>query len=416
MKIPYGNGYIEYENPRAAVLRSAVDKLRSRENGSDIVRRAMQSPIDSPTLSELAAGRADCVIIVSDHTRPVPSRDIIPNMISQLREGSPDIRISLLVATGFHRGTTEKELEAKLGPDILGQVSIHVHDCRNPEENVHIGVLPSGAPCVIDRLAAETELLIAEGFIEPHFFAGFSGGRKSVLPGICDKSTVLGNHCSAFIDSPFARTGILDGNPLHRDMLAAARMACLKYIVNVIIDEDKRTVAAFAGNFETAHRTGCEFLLDYCRVAPAPADIVISSNGGAPLDRDLYQCVKGMTAAEASCLDGGTIIMCADCCDGHGGEGFYRTLADCSSPAELYGQLMARPWDRTLPDQWESQILARILIKHRVIVVTRPQMRKTVEDMKMSYAPNLEAALDMAGYDESKKLTVIPNGVSVIVK
>lgn len=416
MHIPYGNGYIEYKNARASVLRSAVDKLRSRESGSDIVLRAMQSPIDSPTLSELAAGKDNCVIIISDHTRPVPSRDILPHMIGQLRAGSPDINISLLVATGFHRGTTEKELEAKLGADILSQVSIRVHDCRNPEENIQIGVLPSGAPCVIDKLAAETQLLIAEGFIEPHFFAGFSGGRKSVLPGICDKVTVLGNHCSAFIDSPFARTGILDGNPLHRDMLAAADMASLKYIVNVIIDEDKRTVAAFAGNFETAHRKGCEFLLDYCRVAPAPADIVICSNGGAPLDRDLYQCVKGMTAAEASCLDGGTIIMCADCCDGHGGEGFYRTLTDCSSPAELYRQLMARPWDRTIPDQWESQILARILIKHRVIVVTRPQMRKTVEDMKMSYAPDLETALDMVGYDESKKLTVIPNGVSVIVK
>ena len=416
MKIPYGNSYIEFENEAAAVLCSSVDRLRSDESGSDIVRRAMGSPIDSPPLRELAVRKSECVIIISDHTRPVPSRDIIPNMLRELREGSPDIRVTLLVATGFHRGTSVKELEAKLGRGIMEQVDIRVHDCRDPESNVQIGILPSGAPCVIDKLAAETELLIAEGFIEPHFFAGFSGGRKSVLPGVCDKVTVLGNHCSRFIDDPHARTGILDGNPLHTDMLAAAEMAGLKYIVNVIIDEDKKTVAAFAGNYVTAHRTGCDFLLDYCRVAPAPADIVITSNGGSPLDRDLYQCVKGMTAAEASCVEGGTIIMCADCCDGHGGEGFYRTLSECESPAELYRRLMAIPWNETVPDQWESQILARILMHHRVIVITRPEMKKIVEDMKMMYAPDLDTALKKADYSDSRKITVIPNGVSVIVK
>lgn len=292
---------------------------------------------------------------------------------------------------------------------------IVVHDCRDEKSNVRIGTLPSGAPCVIDRLAAETDLLIAEGFIEPHFFAGFSGGRKSVLPGICDKVTVLGNHCSKFIDSPFARTGILDNNPLHCDMLEAARLAKLAYIVNVVIDENKKTVAAFAGNYVTAHRTGCDFLLGYCRVKAQIADIVITSNGGAPLDQNLYQCVKGMTAAVASCRSGGTIIMCAECADGHGGEGFYKALRDCKSPAELYARQMATPQDKTAPDQWESQILARILMHHKVIVVSRPEMQKTIEDMKMQYAPNLDAALKVAKYGSSKTLTVIPNGISVII-
>ena len=144
----------------------------------------------------------------------------------------------------------------------------------------------------------------AEGFIEPHFFAGFSGGRKSVLPGVCDQVTVMGNHCSRFIDSEYARTGVLDGNPMHEDMLAAAKLAKLAYIVNVVIDEDKRTVAAFAGNPVTAHRAGCDFLLGYAKVSPVYADVVITSNGGAPLDQNLYQCVKSMTAAEASCNPG----------------------------------------------------------------------------------------------------------------
>ena len=170
---------------------------------------------------------------------------------------------------------------------------IVIHDSRDAASNVKIGVLPSGADCVIDRLAVETDLLVAEGFIEPHFFAGFSGGRKSVLPGVCDQVTVLGNHCSKFIASPFARTGVLDGNPLHGDMLAAAQMAKLAYIVNVVIDEDKRVPAAFAGDPVKAHRRGCDLLLGYCQVKPRQrGDIVISSNGGYPLDQNIYQTVR----------------------------------------------------------------------------------------------------------------------------
>ena len=262
----------------------------------------------------------------------------------------------------------------------------------------------------------ETELLIAEGFIEPHFFAGFSGGRKSVLPGVSDQVTVLGNHCSKFIDSPYSRTGILDGNPIHKDMIAAAEMAKLAYIVNVVIDEDKKTVAAFAGNYLTAHRRGCDFLLGYCQAKPKWADIVISSNGGAPLDQNLYQCVKGMTAAEATCNEGGVIIMCAECADGHGGEGFYESLKNCESAEALYDEFMTTPQDRTVPDQWESQILARILMHHTVIFVSRPEMKGMIEEMKMTYAPSLEAALELAHSMGKHSLTVIPNGISVIVR
>ena len=416
VKIPYGKSHIEFDEGDSPVLVSAIGELKSGKGGREIVRSAMENPIDSPTLRELAAGKSGCVIIISDHTRPVPSKDILPEMIRELKEGSPDIRVTLLVATGFHRLTTVEELRAKLGDELMESCEIIVHDCRDSASNVQIGVLPSGAPCVIDRTAAEAELLIAEGFIEPHFFAGFSGGRKSVLPGVCDAVTVLGNHCSAFIDSKFSRTGILDGNPIHEDMLAAAEMAKLQYIVNVIIDEDKKTVAAFAGNFRTAHRAGCDYLLDYCRVKPEYADIVISSNGGAPLDQNLYQCVKGMTAAEATCKEGGTIILCAECADGHGGEGFYLSLRDCESAAKLYESQMATPQDRTVPDQWESQILARILMHHRVIVVTRPEMRTLVEEMKMTWAGTLQDALELAGYGTGKSLTVIPNGISVIVR
>ena len=416
MKIPYGKSFLSFEEAECAVLQSRIGELKAEADGLEIVRQAMENPIDSPRLYELAKGKKTCTIIISDHTRPVPSKDILPNMLKELREGNPEIAVTLLVATGFHRLSTEAELEAKVGKDIMASCRIAVHDCRDANANVSIGTLPSGAPLVLDRLAVETDLLIAEGFIEPHFFAGFSGGRKSVLPGVCDQITVLGNHCSRFIDSAYSRTGILDGNPIHADMVAAAEMAKLSYIVNVVIDEETWTVAAFAGNPITAHRAGCDFLLSYAQVSPIFSDIVITSNGGAPLDQNLYQCVKGMTAAEATCREGGTIILCAECADGHGGEGFYNALKDCASPEALYAEQMATPQDKTVPDQWESQILARILMHYRVIMVSRPEMKQIVEDMKMIYASSVEEAVSLARSFGGKSITVIPNGISVIVR
>ncbi len=418
LHLPYGREMLPFDETGASVLRSRVSQLRSDKPGLRIVEDALAHPLGARPLFELPRGKKTCTIIISDHTRPVPSRDILPPMLRQLREGSPDIDITLLVATGFHRGTTQDELRSKLGDEILKNERIVIHDCQDAASNVCIGTLPSGAPCVIDRAAAETELLVAEGFIEPHFFAGFSGGRKSVLPGVCDQVTVLGNHCSRFIDSEFARTGILDGNPLHRDMVAAARLAKLSFIVNVVIDEEKRTVAAFAGDMEQAHEAGCAFLRQYCEVSAAPADIVVTTNGGAPLDQNVYQCVKGLTAAEASAKDGAVLVMCAELSDGHGGEGFYETLKNCESPAKLYDEIMHTPQEKTLPDQWESQILARILMHHRVIFVAPEEKRQLLQDMKLGWAADLEGAMEMAravkGTDAS--VTVIPDGVSVIVR
>ena len=416
--IPYGKTHLAFDFPYDGLLTSRVDQLKSEKSGLQLVEEAMAAPIGSPSLRELAVGKKRCTIIISDHTRPVPSRDILPPMLAELRRGNPDIAITLLVATGFHRLTTKEELIAKLGEEIANTEHIVIHDAFNPDSNIQIGVLPSGAPLVIDRAAVETDLLVAEGFIEPHFFAGFSGGRKSVLPGVCDKATVLGNHCGAFIGSEFARTGILEGNPLHIDMVAAGELAKLAYIVNVVIDEDKKTVAAFAGDFKQAHEAGVAFLRQFCEVSAIPGDIVITSNGGAPLDQNIYQSVKGLTAAEASAREGAVLIMCADLADGTGGEGFYTSLRSCESPAAHFAQCMATPQAETIPDQWESQILARILMKHHVIFVSRPEMEQTLREMKLDYAPNLETAMAMARSmkGESASVTLIPNGISVMVK
>ena len=417
-KIPSGQGFIACDLPRAAVLRSRVEELKSEKTGLELVETALENPIGSQPLHVLAQGKKTCTIIISDHTRPVPSRDILPPVLKELRKGNPDIKVRLLVATGFHRLTTTAELEAKLGKEIAQREEIVVHDAFAPQRNVEIGILPSGAPLVIDRAAVETDLLISEGFIEPHFFAGFSGGRKSVLPGVCDKTTVLGNHCGEFIASEYARTGILEGNPLHRDMAAAAEMAKLAFIVNVIIDEDKKTVAAYAGDFKEAHAAGVAFLRKFCEVKAVPGDIVITSNGGAPLDQNIYQCVKGLTAAEASAKEGAVLIMCAGLADGHGGEGFYTSLRDCESPAAHFAQCVATPQNQTIPDQWESQILARILMKHKVIFVSPACRKELLNEMKLNWAPDLDTALAMAKEEkgEDAEITIIPNGVSVVVK
>ena len=402
------------------VLTSRVDELASTKDGAEIVREAMEHPIGSPRLSELAKGKPDCVIIISDHTRPVPSPDILPNMIRELREGNPDIRITFLVATGFHRPTSAEELKGKLGEAFYEEWKDHivVHDAHDPATNVKVGVLPSGPDCILDRLAVETSLLVSEGFIEPHFFAGFSGGRKSILPGIADAVTVMGNHCSKFIDDPCSRTGVLDHNPMHEDMVAAARMAKLAYIVNVVIDEKKKTVAAFAGDFDKAHRKGCDFIADYVCVKPQYADIVITTNGGYPLDQNAYQSPKGMTAAEATVNEGGVIIMLASCLDGTGGDFFYHIIADEPDIETAYRKFLATPQEETRPDQWCSQILARIARKYTVIFVADPSQKEMIEGLKLIYAPDLDTAYrkarELKGEDAS--LTCIPNGISVVVR
>lgn len=420
LMIPFGKAGIALHDSLAGaeILESRIGELAASGSEDELVRAAMAAPIESAPLHELARGKKTCTIIISDHTRPVPSKHIIPFMLEELRQENPGIQVTLLVATGFHRLTSPQELVGKLGQDIVEREHIVIHDSRDPKSNVKIGVLPSGADCVIDRLAVETDLLVAEGFIEPHFFAGFSGGRKSVLPGVCDQVTVLGNHCSKFIASPFARTGVLDGNPIHEDMVAAAKMAKLAYVVNVVIDEDKKVAAAFAGNPFAAHRQGCDLLLGYCQVKPERrGDIVISSNGGYPLDQNIYQSVKGLTAAESAAAEGAVLIMVSSCSDGHGGDSFYQAISGCESPEALTVQILATPQNQTRPDQWEYQILARVLCKHHVIYVTDPAQRSVIEDMKMEWAPDVDEALARARKrkGEDAHLVVIPNGISVMV-
>ena len=422
--LPFGKEKIKLELPEeqvAGVLVSHAHEYKAPKSEAELVADALANPIGSPKLSDLAKGKKNCVIISSDHTRPVPSHIIMPQLLAELRKGNPDIDITILIATGMHRATTKEELIAKYGKEIAEHEKFVIHVSRNDEDMVSIGTLPSGGDCRINKIAANADLLISEGFIEPHFFAGMSGGRKSVLPGIASKVTVLANHCSEFINSPHARTGILQGNPIHEDMLYAAKAAKLAFICNVVIDADKKVIAAFAGDREKAHYAGADFEMKLAGVKPVPADIVITTNGGYPLDQNIYQSVKGMTAAEATCKEGGVIIDVSSCSDGHGGEDFYNNLKNAESIQKAMDEILARGRNETVFDQWEAQILMRMLLKFTIIMVTKaPQ--QMIEDMHMKYASSIDEALAMAKEIMAKKgnkdpkITVIPDGVSVIVK
>ena len=422
IKFPFGSRELELEveeDQLNGILLSQAHKFEAEKSEIEIVKEAVENPIASKRLSELAPGKKEIVIISSDHTRPVPSHITMPILIEEIRRTAPEAEITILVATGFHRASTEAELKDKYGEEIVKTVNIEMHNSRDQSQMVNLGQLPSGGDMILNKTAVDADLLVAEGFIEPHFFAGFSGGRKSVLPGVASKTTVLANHCAEFIDSANARTGNLEGNPMHQDMLYAAKAAGLAFILNVVIDADKKVINAFAGHREKAHLKGTEFVDSLAGVDAKPADIVITSNGGYPLDQNIYQSVKGMTAAEAACKEGGVIIIAAECSDGHGGEEFYRTFRDTESVQQIMDQILARGRKETVPDQWETQILARIMLKFKVIMVTDPAKRKIVENMGMDWAEDLDQAVEKAeSLVESKKpsITAIPDGVSVIVR
>ena len=419
--LPYGKETLKAEieeSHLAGVLLSELHSYKAPKSGSELVQEALEHPIGTPRLCDMAVGKKKIVVISSDHTRPVPSHIIMPLLLAEIRKGNPDAEITILISTGLHRLTTKDELEAKFGSEITNKEHIVVHDCDDKDNLVYLGKLPSGGDLIINRLAAEADLLVAEGFIEPHFFAGFSGGRKSVLPGVASRATVMYNHNSAFIADPHSRTGVIEGNPIHNDMLYAARAARLDFIINVVIDAKHDPVFAVAGDCDLAHRAGREFLASKCQVDAVPADIVISTNGGYPLDQNIYQSVKGMTAAEATVKEGGVIIMLSKASDGHGGKSFHETFRDEKDLNRMMQTFLDRGPDETIIDQWQSQIFPRLLLKATVIFISSCD-DQLVEDMHMIPAHSVEEAMEKAKEIVKKEdytVTVIPDGVSVIVK
>lgn len=423
IQLPYGKGTITADIPEERYNGSLVSKMTEYvpEKGQvELVKEALEHPIGTPKLSEMAIGKKNVVIISSDHTRPVPSKIIMPLLLEEVRKGNPDADITILISTGLHRETTKEELIGKFGEDIVNNEKIVVHDCDDESNLVDLGKLPSGGELIINKIAYEADLLVGEGFIEPHFFAGFSGGRKSVLPGVASRVTVCYNHNAEFIDSPYARTGVIEGNPIHEDMLYAARAAHLAFICNVVVSAAHEVLFAVAGDCDRAHVAGRNFLLQYCQVDKIPADIVISTNGGYPLDQNIYQAVKGMTAAEATVNEGGVIIMVAKSSDGHGAPVFYETFKNEADDQKLMDQFRATPKEETIPDQWQSQIFVRVLQRATVVYISDAE-DEVVKNLHLIPAHSIEEAIAKADEilaakgKKDSKITVIPDGVSVIV-
>ncbi len=423
VEFPYGRSILSGEIPEErflGVIESGLRDYVPDKTEEELVRNAMAEPCGTKRLSELSVGKRQIVIICSDHTRPVPSRIIIPEMLAEIRKGNPDAEVTLLIATGCHRETRKEELLQKFGEDILRKERIVIHDCDDVENLVHLGQLPSGGELILNRIAVEADLLLAEGFIEPHFFAGFSGGRKSVLPGIASRKTVLYNHNAAFISHPNARTGIISGNPIHEDMLYAARKVELSYIVNVVLNPEKKIVFAVSGDLEKAHKKGREFLKKLTSVPAVLADIVITTNGGYPLDQNIYQAVKGMTASESCVHPGGVTIMLAESSDGAGGESFLQTFREEKNLQKMTEGFLVTPPEETIIDQWQSQIFARVLMHTNVIFISEAS-DALVRDFQMIPAHSIEEALELADSILEKEgiqkgtILAIPDGVSVIV-
>ena len=415
ISLPYGTGEISAQVEESQLL--GIVQSQPEKSPEELLCQAMENPIGTSRLEELAKGKKKVVVLCSDHTRPVPSKLILPPMLEAIRRGNPQAEITLLIATGCHRGTTRQELVNKLGVEMAEKEHILIHDCAAEEDMVDLGILPSGGRLRINKAAVEADLLVAEGFIEPHFFAGFSGGRKSVLPGIAARETVYANHCSQFIDDPHARAGILEGNPIHQDMVWAARKAGLAYIVNVVLGKGQ-VIGAFAGDFDEAHRAGTEFLASLCQKEAPEADIVVTSNNGYPLDQNIYQAVKGMSTAEVACRKGGVIVIAARCEDGNGGEVFWRTFREEKDPKVIMDTILATPQDKTQADQWQSQVFARVLMKCRVVLVSQAP-DEMVRDLHMTPAHSLEEGLRLAQEmlgEPQAKILVVPQGISTILR
>jgi nickel-dependent lactate racemase len=421
IEVPYGNGTLSctVSDKRVVhVLRPLDISLEEGPSEEDLIQRALAAPIESPPLSELAKGKKRVVVLTSDHTRPVPSRLTLPPMLAEIRKGSPDADITILIGVGSHRASTQEEMIHKFGANLVAYERILNHDPCDESNLVSLGKLPSGGELVINRLAVEADLLAADGFIEPHQFAGFSGGRKSVLPGIASLVTVFASHNAEFTVHPLARPGVLEGNPIHIDMLYAAQIAKLTFILNVALSPRKKVAAAFAGALDQAHQAGCDYVLAHAGVHAIPAPIVITSNGGYPLDQNIYQSTKSVMTGDLTCTPEGVIIAVNECRDGHGAEGFYQTFKNASSLDDLLRDIESRGREETVPDQWVTQLTASILRKRRVIFVTAAP-RELVEHFGIQHASSIEEAIGMAEAILGKRevpITVLPDAVSLVVR
>ena len=333
----------------------------------DALRDAIGAPVSGRPLPEIAAPGSTVAVSICDVTRPFPARTVLPVLINLL----PGRAIRLLVATGSHRACTDDELEAMLGRDVLAQCEVVQHDADDDAAHIGLGVVPgSDVPARIDRRFLEADVRVTLGFVEPHFFAGFSGGPKMVAPGLAALDTIRELHSAARIGSSLATWGVLDGNPVHDPIRDIAQRARVSFALDVALDDGNRIAAVFSGSLDAEHRAACEHVRRTAMIGvPELYDVVVTTNSGYPLDQNLYQCVKGLRAAAGIVRDGGTIILAAACEDGVPSHGRYAELLARSSGPDAFLDALARG-EIAERDQWQVQVQARIQTRARVLAYT----------------------------------------------
>lgn len=417
VELDYGRETLPVEIPDSNLV--AVLNMNPVPHLADPVMatwEALSHPIGSQSLADLARDKKDACVVVSDITRPVPHDVILPPILQTLElNGIAADDITLLVATGLHEPMDEAQLRETLTDPIVDRYSVVNHVARNPAEQMYLGDTPAGIPAYVDRRYLKSDLKILTGLIEPHFMAGYSGGRKLVAPGLVGTKTIELLHGPTVLEDPRASNGVLDGNPLHEAALSIAGMAGADFIVNVAMDEERRVTGVFAGELEAAHLAGVAAVEQMVQVfLEEPVDIVITSSAGYPLDTTFYQAVKGMVGVLDILKNDGTIIIAASCKDGIGSKEFEALLRN-TTDLDAFLHDIQQPGVFTI-DQWEVEELIKALRKAQVLLYTDglsdDDIRSCLVEPASSVESGIKAALTRHGKDA--RIAVVPKGPYVM--
>src|SRR6267378_2580029 len=369
LRLDYGTDGLAVELPgeRATVIEPVF--LPPAPNPGNVLRQALRSPAGKPPLRDLVRPGQKIGISVCDITRAQPRQLMLEALFSEI----PDLRmedVTVFIATGTHRRNSNEEIERMLGREIAQRCRIVCHNARDNDSLVHVGNTSTGVKVLLNREWVNSDFKITTGFVEPHFFAGFSGGPKMVAPGLAGLDTVMTLHDAKRIGHPNATWGITEGNPIHDDIREIARLVGVDFAVDVTLNREQKITAVFAGDLFEEHRAACAAAThDAMRAVEAPFDVVLTTNSGFPLDQNLYQAVKGMSAAAKIVKPGGTIVCAAACCDGLPSHGSYgQVLASQPSPEKLLAMINSPGY--STPDQWQVQIQAQLQMKATVMVKT----------------------------------------------
>ncbi len=367
VKLAYGKEGLEVNLPDRNVTILEPHYVLGLPDEAGALREAMRKPLGRPPLQELVSAKDSVTIVFSDITRPMPNDRVLPVLLQEL-DHIPRSNIVLINALGTHRRQTDSELARMLGQDVVDRYRVIQHDAWDRGNLMHVGKTSFGREAWVNRTYMAADVKILTGFIEPHLFAGFSGGPKAVLPGVADERLILGNHSAPMIGHPKAIWGVTDGNPVYQEMREVAAMTHPTFLLNVTLNRQRQITGVFAGDVQRAHEEGIKVARKAAMVSvPASFNIVITSNSGYPLDLNLYQAVKGMSAAAQIVKPGGAIIVAAECWDGIPDHGHYKEiLHQAKSPRELLDIVNAPGFLMT--DQWQGQIQAQIQFKADVYV------------------------------------------------